>query len=246
MYQILQQLSHSISEPFLNAAYGLEHIPILSALLLGIVGALAPCQFTGNLSAITLFGNHSLQKRAAWGETLFFVLGKVVAFSSLGFIVWLLGAEFQQSLINYFPWIRKLLGPLMIVIGLYLLGVFTMRWTLTLWKNKSEKKGKLGAFLLGFSFSLGFCPTMFILFFIILMPMAFSASYGAIVPSVFALGTSIPLLIAVFLVWYFGLSGTFMKKGRKLGQTVQRVAGTIIILIGILDTITYWELTTFL
>ncbi len=230
----------------MNAAYGTEHIPLLSALLLGIVGALVPCQFTGNLSAITLFGNQSLQKKAAWHETIYFIFGKIVAFSSLGFIVWILGNEFQQSLIAYFPWVRKMLGPLLIVIGLYLLGVFTMRWTLSLWKSKSEKKGKLGAFLLGLSFSLGFCPTMFILFFIVLMPMAIAVPYGAIVPSIFAIGTSIPLLLSVFLIWYFGLSGAFMKKGRKIGLYVQRVAGVIIIFIGILDTITYWELAAFI
>lgn len=240
MYQFFQQISHFFSEPFMNAAYGTEHIPILSALLLGIVGALAPCQFTGNLSAITLFGNHSLQKKAAWNETLFFILGKIVAFSSLGLIVWILGTEFQQSLIAYFPWIRKFLGPMLIIIGLYLVGVFTMRWTLSLWKNKTEKTGKIGSFLLGLSFSLGFCPTMFILFFIVLMPMALAVPYGAVIPTVFALGTSIPIIISVFLIWYFGLSGTFMKKGRKIGMIVQRTAGAIIILIGILDTITYW------
>lgn len=245
MYQFFQQISHFFSEPFMNAAYGTEHIPILSALLLGIVGALAPCQFTGNLSAITLFGNHSLQKKAAWNETLFFILGKIVAFSSLGLIVWILGTEFQQSLIAYFPWIRKLLGPMLIIIGLYLVGVFTMRWTLSLWKNKTEKTGKIGSFLLGLSFSLGFCPTMFILFFIVLMPMALAVPYGAVIPTVFALGTSIPIIISVFLIWYFGLSGTFMKKGRKIGMIVQRTAGAIIILIGILDTITYWEIAVF-
>ncbi|MCT8139470.1 sulfite exporter TauE/SafE family protein [Anaerobacillus sp. CMMVII] len=246
MYQFFQQISHFFSEPFMNAAYGTEHIPLLSALLLGIVGALAPCQFTGNLSAITLFGNQSLQKKAAWNETLLFILGKVVAFSSLGLIIWILGAEFQQSLIAYFPWIRKLLGPMLILIGLYLVGAFTMRWTLALWKNKSEKGGKLGAFLLGFSFSLGFCPTMFILFFIVLMPMALAVPYGVIIPSIFAFGTSIPILIAVFLIWYFGLSGAFMKKGRKIGLFVQRAAGVIIIIIGIMDTITYWELAVFI
>lgn len=245
MYQLLQQISHFFSEPFMSAAYGTEHIPILSALLLGIVGAMAPCQFTGNLSAITLFGNHSLQKRAAWGETFAFIFGKIVAFSSLGLIVWILGTEFQQSLIAYFPWIRKLLGPLLIVIGLYLVGLFTMRWTISLWKSKSEKRGKVGSFLLGLSFSLGFCPTMFILFFIVLMPMAVAVPYGAVIPSVFAIGTSIPLIFSVFLIWYFGLSGAFMKKGKKIGFIVQRTAGIIIILIGILDTITYWSLPVF-
>lgn len=240
MYQFFQQISYFFSEPFMNAAYGTEHIPILSALLLGIVGALAPCQFTGNISAITLFGNKSLQKKAAWGETGFFILGKIVAFSGLGLIVWILGTEFQQQLIEYFPWIRKILGPMLILIGLYLLGLFTMRWTFSLWKNKSEKGGKVGSFLLGLSFSLGFCPTMFILFFIVLMPMALAVPYGAVIPSIFAIGTSIPLIIAVFLIWYFGLSGTFMRKGRKIGWIVQRTAGVIIIIIGIVDTMTYW------
>lgn len=120
-----------------------------------------------------------------------------------------------------------------------------MRWTLSLWKNKTEKTGKIGSFLLGLSFSLGFCPTMFILFFIVLMPMALAVPYGAVIPTVFALGTSIPIIISVFLIWYFGLSGTFMKKGRKIGMIVQRTAGAIIILIGILDTITYWEIAVF-
>lgn len=243
MYQILQQISNFFSEPFMSAAYGIEHIPLLSALLLGMVGALAPCQFTGNLSAITLFGNQSLQEKAAWGDTIAFILGKIVAFSGLGFIVWILGTEFQQSLISYFPWIRKLLGPLLIFIGLYLAGLFTMRWTFSLWKSKSERRGKVGSFFLGFSFSLGFCPTMFILFFITLMPMALAVPYGAVIPSVFALGTSLPLLFSVYLIWYFGFSGAFMKKGKKVGMIVQRTAGVIIILIGILDTITYWQLT---
>ena len=242
MYQFLQEISNFFSQPFMNAAYGTEHIPLISALLLGIVGAAAPCQFTGNLSAITLYGNHSLQKRAAWSETFYFIIGKIVAFSGLGLIVWILGSEFQQSLINYFPWIRKLLGPMLILIGLYLIGAFTMRWTLSLWKSKKERSGKLGSFLLGLSFSLGFCPTMFILFFIILMPMALAVPYGAVLPSIFAIGTSIPLLIAVYLIWYFGFSGAFMKKGKRIGMIVQRTAGVIIILVGILDTITYWEI----
>ena len=107
--------------------------------------------------------------------------------------------------------------------------------------DKLTEKGKIGAFFMGVSFTLGFCPTMFVLFFITLMPMAMSVSYGTVLPAVFAVGTSLPLIIAVFLIWYFELSGKVMKKkGRKLGLIVQRAAGIIIIVLGILDTITYW------
>ena len=73
------------------------------------------------------------------------------------------------------------------------------------------------------------------------MPMSLTVSYGPVLPSVFAIGTSLPLLVAIFILWYFELNGKFMKKkSRKLGIIVQRVAGAVILIIGILDTLTYW------
>lgn len=100
----------------------------------------------------------------------------------------------------------------------------------------------MGSFLLGVSFSLGFCPTMFVLFFVTLMPVVLSASYGVVLPSLFALGTSVPLFIAIFLIWYFGAGGAVMKKGRKLGWYMQKGSGVILIMLGVLDTITYWSI----
>ncbi|MEK3993018.1 urease accessory protein UreH domain-containing protein [Robertmurraya sp. FSL R5-0851] len=107
--------------------------------------------------------------------------------------------------------------------------------------NKFMKKGKIGAFLMGVSFTLGFCPTMFVLFFITLMPIALAVPYGPVLPAIFAVGTSIPLILSIFLIWYFDLSGKLLKKnGRKLGLFVQRLAGVVMLLIGVLDTLTYW------
>ncbi|QHE52358.1 sulfite exporter TauE/SafE family protein [Pontibacillus sp. HMF3514] len=243
MYEFFSRISGYISEPLIEIAYGSEGIPFLSALILGLVGAVAPCQFTGNLGAITIYGNQSLQEKVAWKEVLFFILGKIVVFSGLGLIVWILGQEFQGTLTTYFfPWVRKLIGPMLVFIGLFMLGVWKMRWTLTLGKIPDRlKKGKLGAFFIGVSFSLGFCPTMFILFFVSLMPIVLSTPYGAILPSIFAIGTSLPLIIVVFLIWYFEVDGSFMKKnGRKVGLYVQRGAGLLMIVLGILDTFTYW------
>ncbi|WP_343799023.1 sulfite exporter TauE/SafE family protein [Bacillus carboniphilus] len=243
MYELISKFSNLLSEPFLSLFNSTQSIPLLAALMLGIVGALAPCQFTANLGAITIYGNKSIQKRIPLSEVLLFILGKVVVFSGLGFAVWLLGYEFQQSLTLYFPWVRKIVGPMLILIGLFMVGLFTFKWTVTLGKipEKFTSKGKLGAFLLGISFSLGFCPTMFVLFFVTLMPMVLSVSYGAVLPPIFALGTSIPLLLVIFLIWYFELSGkNTMKKGRKIGSIIQKVAGWILIIIGILDTLTYW------
>ncbi|MDF1507914.1 sulfite exporter TauE/SafE family protein [Robertmurraya sp. DFI.2.37] len=243
MYELFSQLSNIFTQPFLNLTRSMEGVPVLFAFLLGIVGALAPCQFTANLGAVMVYGNKSVQKQTAWGEVIFFIIGKIVVFSMFGLVVWMLGSEFKSTLTLYFPWFRKVVGPVLIIIGLYMLGVIKFTHIISFGSipERFTKKGKLGGFLMGVSFTLGFCPTMFILFFVTLMPMALSVSYGILLPGVFAIGTSLPLLLAIFLIWYFGLSGKLMKKkGRKLGLIVQRLAGVIIILLGILDTFTYW------
>lgn len=243
MYELFSQISNILTQPFLNIARSMEGIPILFALLLGIVGALAPCQFTANLGAVMVYGNKSVQKQIAWAEVIFFIIGKIVVFSMFGFIVWMLGSEVKSTFTLYFPWFRKAVGPILIIIGLFMLGVikFTKMFSFGSIPESFTREGKLGAFLMGVSFTLGFCPTMFILFFVTLMPMALSVSYGSILPGLFAVGTSLPLIIAVFLIWYFGLSGKLMKKkGKKIGYIIQRIAGVIIFLLGVLDTIAYW------
>ncbi|MFC0477384.1 sulfite exporter TauE/SafE family protein [Robertmurraya beringensis] len=243
MYEIFSQISNLFSQPLINIFRETEGIPLLSALILGLVGALAPCQFTGNLGAITIYGNQSVQKGLAWREVLFFILGKIVVFALLGLIVWVVGNEAKSTLTMFFPWIRKSFGPLLIIIGFFMLGIVKFRKSLTLGSipNKFMKKGKIGAFLMGVSFTLGFCPTMFVLFFITLMPIALAVPYGPVLPAIFAVGTSIPLILSIFLIWYFDLSGKLLKKnGRKLGLFVQRLAGVVMLLIGVLDTLTYW------
>ncbi|MBM7660149.1 cytochrome c biogenesis protein CcdA [Bacillus mesophilus] len=241
MYEFFSNINHLLSEPFLNVFYQVESFPLIAAFVLGLVGALAPCQFTGNLGAITLYGNRSIQDQIAWKEAFFFTLGKITVFSVLGVLVWVLGSEFQQSLTLYFPWVRKLIGPMLILIGFFMIGWLTIRWNFNILKPPERKKGSLGAFLMGVSFSLGFCPTMFILFFVTLIPMVVSTSYGVVLPGIFAIGTSLPLLLALLVIWYFDLSGKVIKKkGRKVGHYVQRIAGLIMIVLGTVDTITYW------
>ncbi|MBM7570561.1 sulfite exporter TauE/SafE family protein [Aquibacillus albus] len=242
MYQFFSNISNLISSPFFNLANQWEGTPLLSALLLGFVGAVAPCQFTGNIGAITLYGNRSLQKDIPWINIFLFVLGKIVVFSVLGLIVWLIGKEFHASFTQVIPIMRKAIGPLLVVIGIFMAGFIRMRWTLNLWKipERYLSDSKIGSFLLGVSFTLAFCPTMFILFFMTLMPIVLSTSYGAVLPFIFGLGTSIPFLFAIFLIWYFELGGKFMKRGRKFGKVIQRVAGWALILLGVLDTMTYW------
>ncbi|GAB6428566.1 sulfite exporter TauE/SafE family protein [Bacillus luti] len=224
--------------PLMDAANATKSAPLLFAFLLGIVGTLAPCQLTGNISAITLYGNQSLQKGHAWKHILLFILGKIIAFTTLGLFVWFLGKEIQQILTLYFPWLRKMIGPLLILMGLMLAGIIQGKNFFSI--KFIRKQNEVGSFLLGFFFSLAFCPTMFVLFFGTLIPLSFSYNYGYLFPTFFSIGTALPIVILMFIISYLGLNGALLKKSRKIGKNIQRIAGVLLILIGLYDISLYW------
>ncbi|MCR6851415.1 MULTISPECIES: urease accessory protein UreH domain-containing protein [Bacillus] len=238
MFSIISEWSYQLMSPLIDVANATKSVPLLFAFLLGIVGTLAPCQLTGNISAITLYSNQSLQKGHVWKHILLFILGKIMAFTTLGLLVWFLGKEIQQILTLYFPWLRKMMGPLLILMGLMLAGIIKARNFFSI--KFIRKQNETGSFLLGFFFSLAFCPTMFVLFFGTLIPLSFSYNYGYLFPTFFSLGTALPIVGIMFIISYLGLNGTLLKKSRNIGKRVQQVAGVLLILIGLYDTALYW------
>ncbi|MGX4671138.1 cytochrome c biogenesis CcdA family protein [Cerasibacillus sp. JNUCC 74] len=241
MFELFNEIGIMLNGPLQQIAYGYEHIPLLFAFFLGLIGAVAPCQLTGNISAMTIYGNRSLVEKVPWLHIFLFVLGKIVVFSIIGLVIWLLGKEIHSTLTQMFPILRKAIGPLLILVGLFMIGLFSWRKTGKMFKIPTKfKDSYLGSFLMGASFTLAFCPTMFVLFILTLMPVVLETSYGFVLPSVFGIGTSLPLLLIIFLIWYFGASGIILKRSRKIGSLVQKLAGVIILVIGILDTLTYW------
>ncbi|EJV87795.1 urease accessory protein UreH domain-containing protein [Bacillus cereus] len=165
---------------------------------------------------------------------MLFILGKIIAFTTLGLLVWFLGKEIQQILTLYFPWLRKIIGPLLILMGLMLAGIIKGRSFFSI--KFIRKQTEVSSFLLGFFFSLAFCPTMFVLFFGTLIPLSFSSNYGYLFPTFFSIGT----VVLMFILSYLGLNGTLLKKSRKIGKSIQRIAGVLLILIGFYDTALYW------
>ncbi|MCM3731182.1 sulfite exporter TauE/SafE family protein [Fictibacillus nanhaiensis] len=207
------------------------------------MGAAAPCQLTGNISTMMFYGNRSIQDLKVWQEVVAYLSGKVLVFSLFGLLVWLFGQTFEQSLTALFPIIRKVTGPFVIFIGLYLLGIIKMNWNLNLIKRSFFQKinGNGSSFLLGIIFTLGFCPTMFLLFFGLLMPLVLSSSYGIILPGIFALGTSVPFLLLLTLIMYCGLTGVLLKRSKKMAKTIQMLFGGLMIIVVIFDTFVYWS-----
>jgi cytochrome c biogenesis protein CcdA len=242
MYGFLSKISQTITEPVTGLINAFTDDPLIVALLLGVVGAVAPCQLTGNMSAITLYGNRTIQLKTDWLEIISFMMGKVVIFSTFGLLAWGFGQTFETKMTEYFPLFRKAIGPLIVFTGLVLLGILKLKFfqRMTMHIPVRMREGKVGSFLLGASFSLAFCPTMFVLFFVWLMPLVSTTSYGLVLPAVFGIATSFPLIVLFLIIWFFEKDHRIMRKSMKIGRGIQRFAGLLLVLIGLIDTITYW------
>ena len=81
---------------------------------------------------------------------------------------------------------------------------------------------------MGVAFSLGFCPTIFRLFF--LMPTTFQLTAGPLLASIFAIGTAMPLLFFFGLYVGLGMDRMIVKKAKAWGGRVQKAIGVFFIL----------------
>jgi len=244
-YVFLSKFYAAIADPMMNVSNSIN-VPILSAFLLGVLGTTAPCQLTTNATAIAYVSRRLTNPFQAARTALAYLLGKVLVYSLAGGLIVFLGTQAQALSIPVIVVVKKALGPLMVLVGLYMLGLFKLRISLgqgfSQWLEKrAQQQSTLGAFLLGVAFSFAFCPTLFLLFFSIVIPLSLSATGGWLFPAIFALGTTLPLLVftSIFL---FGseLAEFYVKKMKYLDRYVRRIAGVIFLLAGVNDTFLYW------
>jgi cytochrome c biogenesis protein CcdA len=243
---MLSQFSAALTVPVSALADHVE-LPLVTVFLFGLVGAVAPCQLTTNLSAMAYVGSRATDVRP-WGEALAYVLGKVLVYTVLGAAVVAVGRELEAAAIPVAVAARKILGPLMIVIGLGFLGMWRLRGSVghgaSAWlQARLPQGGAFRAFLLGVAFSFTFCPTLFWLFFGLTIPLALRSAAGWTFPGLFAVGTALPLLAFTgLLVVGTDVAQGFVTRVKRSHLLVGRITGAIFVLAGIHDTLTYWTL----
>jgi cytochrome c biogenesis protein CcdA len=220
-------------------------IPLISALLLGFIGAAAPCQLTQSVGMVAVLGQ-TTAGRPRWRATFAYLAGKALVYTSLGVLAVVVGASLSELSIPVFVAARKVLGPLMIVVGLGMIGALRFTWVpghpVALRLRQTLRHRAQGApFLLGVAFGFAFCPTLFALFFGFLIPLALSRPDGVLYPALFALGTALPLLTILGLLTFAG--GSLRRYARQIGrgqQVVAVLAGALLVIAGLHDTVLYW------
>lgn len=222
-------------------------LPLVTALVFGLIGATAPCQLTTNLGALAY-----VSAQAGRGRPLAlaaaYVAGKVTVYMLVGALVIFAGLQLDAMSIPVVVAARKTLGPVMLVVGLSMLGAFRLKTAFgqRLALRLQERFGGGGAgraYLLGVAFSFAFCPTLFWLFFGLTVPLALRSRGGWAFPGLFAVGASLPLLAAVGLVTGgLGTVGQVMGGLRRVEPVIRRIAGALLVLAGLHDTLIYWLL----
>jgi cytochrome c biogenesis protein CcdA len=220
----------------LNDLLETSQFPILTAFILGLMTAISPCPLATNITAIGYISKDIESRRKVFTNGLIYTLGRAISYTAIG-VLFFFGAS-RFALEGFFQtWGEKILGPLLIIIGLFMLGVLKLKIPgMDSLSEKMERKsnsGFWGVLLLGVVFALAFCPYSGVLYFGMLIPMTISSASGLYLPLVFAIATGIPVIIFAWLLAFsLGSIGNVYNKLKSFELWFRRAVAALFIIVG--------------
>lgn len=215
-----------------------------TALWLGILTSVSPCPLATNIAAISYIARGIEKPRVVLLSGVLYTLGRVMTYVGLGVLVVysLHSAPFISNFLQ--KYMNKILGPLLVVLGMFLLGLVQARWPGSgggvKYGERIAKFGPWGAALLGLLFALSFCPVSAALFFGALVPLAVQSNSGVFMPSLYGIGTAIPVVAFATLIAVSTRSvGKAYSSITLIDRWARRATGVIFIGVGIYLTLVY-------
>jgi cytochrome c-type biogenesis protein len=212
-------------------------IACASALWLGILTSISPCPMATNIAAVSFLSKKITHPALVFVSGIAYTLGRMAAYAILGWLIissLLNVPQVAQFLQKY---MGKVLGPILIVTGLFLLEALTVRLPGMALSQKHHSRlagsGAPGAFLLGLIFALAFCPVSAALFFGSLIPLALNSKVGTLLPFVYGVGTGLPVFIFSIAI-ALGVTSVshWFHKLTKLENYTRKITGVVFILVG--------------
>ena len=212
--------------------------PVLYAFILGLMTAISPCPLATNITAIGYISKDIENRKKIFLNGLLYTLGRAVSYTGLGVLLYFGASKFHVA--KFFQlYGERILGPLLIIIGIVMLDVIKINIPgLNKISESVEKKSKSGsswsALLLGIVFALAFCPYSGVLYFGMLIPMSITSADGLFLPFVFAVATGLPVIIIAYLLAFSVSSvGGFYNKIKVFEKWFRRVIAASFILVGL-------------
>ena len=212
-------------------------MPWVTAFLLGLMTAISPCPLATNITAVGFISKDIENRNRVFVNGLLYTFGRAVSYTLIPLVIFLGADQFRFS--GFFQMYgEKFLGPLLIIIGLFMLDILKMNFPgfgkLTSKMEKKTKWGYFDAVLLGVVFALAFCPYSGVLFFGMLIPITIASPSGLYLPVIFAIATGVPVIIFAWILAYAvsGI-GNVYNKIRSFEIWFRRGVAVLFILVGI-------------
>jgi len=222
-----------------------REIPLLAALALGLLTAIAPCPLATNITATAFIAKTINSRKKVLFSGLLYTLGRMVSYTAIGTIIYFGANTFQIARLFQGNG-EKFIGFVLVILGLIMLDIIKINFIkggnwIDQISDKFKTKGLLGAFLLGALFALAFCPYSGALFFGMLVPMTLKS--GLAMPVVFSVGTGFPVILFAFvLAFSMEKLGIYFKAITKIEKVMRILAGVTFIVTGLYYINIYFKL----
>lgn len=214
------------------------NIPLFSAFILGLIIAMSPCPLALNITATAYLSKDISDKRRVLFNGVFYTFGNMFSYTVLASIIF-----FGASKLHVAQWFQRIdgvwIGIALVIFGILMLDIVKFNIPLlnklTAFANKKNvKRNYLNAFLLGVVFALAFCPYTAVLYFGGLVPLMLVSSEGLLLPSVFSVAASLPVIITAWLLAYSVAGiGKFYNQMKSVEIWFKRIVATVFIVAGI-------------
>lgn len=212
--------------------------PAATALWLGILTSISPCPLATNVAAVAYIGRGMARPARVLATGLLYTLGRATTYTVIAAL--LVGSLVSAPHLSFAlqGWMNRLLGPLLILVGLVLLewlplpswgGDLTARLG-----GRIAPGGMWGGALLGVLFALSFCPVSAALFFATLIPLAASYHDALLLPALYGVGTALPVaLFAILLAVGARFVGALFQRLTAVEVWMRRATAAVFIATGV-------------
>jgi cytochrome c-type biogenesis protein len=220
----------------------MQSISLVAAFTAGFLSFVSPCvlplvpsyvsYITGlSIEQLTNAAERSRFRKAIILNSLLFIAGFSAVFVAFGASASLIG----QALLTYQDHVRRIGGIIVIVFGLYLLGILNLNFLKMehRYQFRSRPAGYLGSFLVGVAFAAGWTPCVGPVLGTILLYASTTDSLlnGIVLLTFYSLGLGLPLFLTALGVDRF--LGYF-KEVRGYLWGVSTISGVLLIVVGVM------------
>ena len=228
-------------EEFLSNLVGNSTVPVVTAFLLGLMTAISPCPLATNITAIGFISKDVENRRKVFLNGLVYTIGRALSYTLLAIIIFIGADQFKVSGL-FQQYGEKIIGPLLILIGLLMLDILKIKFPgISKLTDRFKQKGVNNywdVLLMGIIFALAFCPYSGVLYFGMLIPMTIGSASGLYLPIVFAIATGIPVIIFAWLLAYTVSGvGNFYNRMKIFEVWFRRIISVVFIGVGFYYTI---------